>query len=181
MSLFTTRNTYVYKNIFGDDTCVEQKKQSQRVPAHEGVVGRRKSQWTTDFSRNSGTYIVYNSHVTCSNSSFLLTMVTPTPHFFVFHWLCCLLSIGYLPNPGSVGVRICHYHWIQPHPQVRWYSDIFDRMHLFSSSTLFTAPVDMTFRWSRRSYQSVCQQHLPYSHPQVTLVYYNGIRQMTQF
>ena len=37
----------------------------------------------------------------------------------------------------------------------------------------YTAPVDMmTFRWSRRSYQSICQQHPPYSQPQITLVYY---------
>ena len=106
-------------------------KQSQRVHAHEGVVGRRKSLWTTDFSRNSGTYIVYNSHLTSSNSSFSLTMVTPTSHFFAFHWLCCLLPIGYLPGPGSVGVRICHHHRIQLVYRSRWYSNIFDRMHLF--------------------------------------------------
>ena len=172
------------------------------VRAHGGAVGRRKSQWTTDFSRNSGTYIVYNSHVTCSNSSFSLTIVTPTSHFFAFHWLCCLLPIGYLPKPSSVGVRICHYHRIWPRPQFRWFSDIFDRMHLFfdihrihstcghgdiSAITLlilslsgcsclsilwYTAPVDMmTFRWSHRSYQSICQQHPPYSHPKVTLIY----------
>ena len=73
-------------------------KQSQRVRAHEGAVRRRKSQWTTDFSRNSGTYIVFNSHMTCSNSSFSLTMVTPMSHFLAVHWLCCLLPIGYLPN-----------------------------------------------------------------------------------
>ena len=37
----------------------------------------------------------------------------------------------------------------------------------------YTASVDMmTFRGSRRSYQSICQQHPPYSHPQVTLIYY---------
>ena len=37
----------------------------------------------------------------------------------------------------------------------------------------YTAPVDMmTFRWSHRSYQSICQHHPPYSHPQVTLIYY---------
>ena len=37
----------------------------------------------------------------------------------------------------------------------------------------YTAPGDMmTFRWSRRSYQSICQQHPPFSHPQVTLIYY---------
>ena len=94
-------------------------KQSQRISTHEGTVGRQKSQWTTNFSRNSGTYIVYNSHVTCSNSSFSLTMVTHTSHFFVFHWLCCLLPIGYLPKPGSVGVRISHNHRIQPRPQVK--------------------------------------------------------------
>ena len=82
-------------------------KQSQKVRAHGGAVGKRMSQWTTDFSRHSGTYIVYNSHMTCSNSSFSLTMVMPTSHFFAFHWLCCLLPIRYLPKPGSVGVRIC--------------------------------------------------------------------------
>ena len=125
------------------------RKQSQRVRAHGGAVRRRKSQWTTDFSRNSETYIVYNSHVTCSNSSFSLTMVTPTSHLFAFHWLCCLLPIGYLPKPGSVGVRICHYHRIQPRLLFGWLSDIFDRMHLFSTSTVFTAIVGMvTFRQS---------------------------------
>ena len=102
-----------------------------------------------NFSRNSGTYIVYNSHVTCSNSSFSLIMVTPTSHFFAFHLLCCLLPIGYLPKPDSLGVRICHYHWIQPRPSFRWFSDIFDRMHLFSTSPVFTAPQCMvTFQQS---------------------------------
>ena len=178
-------------------------KQSQKVRAHGGAVGRRKSQWTTDFSRNSETYIVYNSHVTCSNSSFSLTMVTPTSHFFAFHWLCCLLPFGYLPKPVSVGVRICYYHRIQPRPPFRWFSDIFDRMHLFSTSTVFTAPVGMVrfrqspcwyypwadvavstssdtqhlwtwwhFPWSHQFYQFICQQHPPYSHPQVKLIYY---------
>ena len=38
----------------------------------------------------------------------------------------------------------------------------------------YTAPVHMmTFRWSHRSYQSICQHHPPYSHPQVTLIYYS--------
>ena len=37
----------------------------------------------------------------------------------------------------------------------------------------YTAPVDMmTFRWSHQSYQSIDQQHPPYSDPQVTLIYY---------
>ena len=113
------------------------RKQSQRVRAHRGAIGRRTSQWTTDFSRNSGTCIVYNSHGTCSNSSFSLTMVMPTSHFFAFHWLCFLLPIGYLPKPGSVGVRIYHDHRIQRRPPLRWFSDIFDRMHLFSTKQLW--------------------------------------------
>ena len=123
--------------------------QSQRVRAHGGAVGRRKSQCTTDFSRNPGNYTFYDSHVPCSISSFSLTMVTPTSPFFAFHWLCCLLLIGYLPKPGSVGVRICHYHQIQPRPPFRWFSDIFNRMHLFSTSTVFITTVGMvTFRQS---------------------------------
>ena len=96
------------------------REQSQRVHAHGGAVERWTSQWTSDFSWNSGTYIVCNSHVTCSNSSFLLTMVMPTYQFFAFHWLCCLLPIGYLPKPGSVGICICHYHRI---PQCPLFSD----------------------------------------------------------
>ena len=87
--------------------------------------------------------------MTCSNSSFSLTMVTPTSYFFAFHWWRCLLLIGYLPRPGSVGVRICHYHRIQLRPPFRWFSDIFDQMHLFLTSTVFTATVGMvTFQQS---------------------------------
>ena len=137
MSLLTTRNTYIYIYInilyfysWRWYLCGAEK-QLLIVRAHEGVVGRRKSQSTTDFSGNSGTYIVYNSHVTCSNSSFSLTMFKPISHFFAFYWLCCLLPIGYLPKPGSVGVRICHHHRIQPRPRSRWYSYIFGQIHLF--------------------------------------------------
>ena len=173
------------------------RKQSQRVRAHGGAVGRRTSQWTTDFSRNSGTYIVYNSHVTCSNSSFSLTMVMPTSQFFTFHWLCCLLPIGYLPKPGSVGVRICHYHRIWRRPLFRWFpisstwctrfqhnncghsdiSAITLWYHAWADIILSTSSDTQhlwtrTFRWSHQSYQSICQQHPPYSHPQVTLIYY---------
>ena len=202
---------YVYRNIrlyfyFWRWYLCGAEKQLQRVRAHKGVVRRWKSQWTTDFSRNSGTYIVYNSHMTCSNSSFLLTMVIPMSHFFAFHWLCCLLPIGYLPKPSSVGVCICHYHQIQPRPQVKvifrylWLDAPIFNIHCFHSTwghgdilaiTLlilslsgctclnilrYTAPVDMmTFWWSRRFYQSICQQHPPYSHPQITLIYYKWI------
>ena len=136
MSLLTTRNNIRLYFYFRRWYLCGAEKQSQRVRAYGGAVGRQKSQWTTDFSRNSGTYIIYNSLVTCSNSSFSLTMVTPTSHFFAFHWLCCLLPMGYLPKPGSVGVRICHYHRIQSRPPFRWFTVIFDRMHLFSISTV---------------------------------------------
>ena len=154
MSLLTTRNTYAYKNIrlyfyFWRWYLCGTEKHSQRVRTHEGVVGRRKSQWTTDFSRNSRTYIVYNSHVTCSNSSFSLTMVTPTSQFFAFHWLCCLLPIGYLPKPGSMGVRICHHHRIQPRLQVKVIFRYLRPDAPVSTSTVFTAPVGTeTFRQS---------------------------------
>ena len=176
------------------------REQSQRVCAHGWAVGRRTGQWTTDFSRNSGSYIVYNTHVTCSNSSFSLTMIIPTSLFFAFHWLCCLLPIGYLPKPGSVGVRICHYHQIQRRqlfgdfPISSTGCTCFQHNNCghgdISAITLlilflsgydpvnilwYTAPVGMmTFRWSHRSYQSICQQHPPYSHPHVMLIYCNN-------
>ena len=80
---------------------------------------------------------------------FSLTMVTPTSHFFAFHWLCCLLAIGYLPKPGSVGVRICHHHQIQPRPQVMVIFRYRRPDAPVSTSTIFTAPVGMvTFRKS---------------------------------
>ena len=99
-----------YIFILGDDTCVEQKS-NRREFTHEGVVGSRKSLWTTDFSQN----IVYNSHVTCSNSSFSLVMATPTSYFFVFHWLqftpiCWLFPIGYLRKPTYCEVPGSHFY-----------------------------------------------------------------------
>ena len=163
-----------------------------------------KSQWTTDFSRKSGTYIVYNSHVTCSNSSFLLTMVTPTSHFFSFHWLCCLFPIGYLPKPSSVGVRICHYHWNSTTSTVqvifrylRPDAPVFNIHRIHSTSvygdisaiTLLILSLSgcscVNILWIHSTcghddilvitpVLSVCK-HLPYSHPQVMLIYYTRI------
>ena len=175
--------------IFGDDTCVEQK--SNR--AHGGAVGRRKGQWTTDFSRNSGTYIVYNSHVTCCNSSFSLTIVTHTSHFFAFHWLlarfCGRTHLPLSPNSTTPTVQVIFWYLRPDAPVFNIH-----RIHCncghgdISAITLlilslsgcsyvnilwYTTPVDMmTFWWSHRSYQCICQQHLPYSHLQVTLIYY---------
>ena len=202
MSLLTTRNTYVYKNIrlyfcFRRWYLCWAEKQSQRVHAHEGVVGRRKSQWTTDFSRNSGTYIVYNSHVTSSNSSFSLTMVTPTSHFFAFHWLlaqarfCGRAHLPPSPNLTTPTVQVI-FRYLRPDAPVfnihrihrtSVYGDISAITLLILSLSgcscvnifWYTAPLDMmTFRWSYRSYQSMCQQHPPYSHLQATLIFYTS-------
>ena len=90
------------------------REQSQRVRAHGGAVGRRTSQWTTDLSRNSGTYIVYIS-LLC----FSLVMLSAS------HWLlaqarfCGRTHLPLSPNSTT--------------PTIRWFSDIFDRMHLFST------------------------------------------------
>ena len=37
----------------------------------------------------------------------------------LFHWLCCLFPIGYLPKPTSVDRGIYHHHRIQPRPLVK--------------------------------------------------------------
>ena len=139
--------------------------------------------------------------MTCSNSSFSLTMVTPISHFFAFHSLCRLLPIGYLPKPGSVGVRICHYHQIQPRPSVKVIFRYLRPDAPVSTFTVFTALVGMvTFRqspcwfypWADAAIStstdtqhqwtwwhfgdhpvlSIYQQYSPYSHLQVTLIYY---------
>ena len=123
VSLLTTRKTYTnikildYIVILGDDTCVEQKSNRTREFAHTRVLsGDGRASEQLNLAKIRETYIVYNSHVTCSNSSFSLVMVTPTSHFFAFHWLCCLFPIGYMPKSTSVGGRICHHHRIQPCP-----------------------------------------------------------------
>ena len=200
VSLLTTRKTYVYKNIrlyfyFWRWYLCGAENQSQRVRPHEGAVGRRKSQWTTDIRRNSWTYIVYNSHVTSSHSSFSLTMVTPTSHFFAFHWLlaqarfCGRTHLPLSPNSTTPTVQMIS-RYLRPDEPVFNINRIHNAcghddisaitlliLSLSGCSCLnilwYTVPVDMmTFRWSHRSYQSVCQQHPPYSHPQVTSVYY---------
>ena len=51
---------------------------------------------------------------------------------------------------------------------------ILERMQL-SQHPLISVDM-MTFRWSHRSYQSIYQQHLLYSHLQVTLIYYTICR-----
>ena len=167
------------------------------------AVGRLKSLWITDLSRNSGTYIVYNSHVTCSNSTFSLTMVMPTSHFFA------LLFIGYVvcfPLATCSSLVLWAYasatitefndaHCSGDFPISSTGCTCFQHNNCgqgdISAITLlilslssynpvnilwYTAPVDMmTFRWPHRSYQSICQQHPPYSHRQVMLIYYSNM------
>ena len=145
----------------------------KRVRTHEGVVGSRKRQWTTDFNQNFGTYIVYNSHVTCSNSSFSLVMVMPTSHFFVFHWLqftsmCCLFSIGNLPKPTSLGRRIC-YHSPSSTTSI---DEAVNNIHRYNNNNNNTCRV-----WRHSSNHSdfitVSVNNIRHvQHLQVTLIYY---------
>ena len=208
VSLLTTRNTYVYKNIrlyfyFWRWYLCGAEKQSPTVRAHEGAVGRRKSQWTTDFSRNSGTYIslqfsrdpqqflffINHGYAHISLLCFPLVMLSAS------HWLlaqarfCGRTHLPLSPNSTTPTVQVIFRY-------LRLDAPVFNihRIHStcghgdISAITLlilslggcgclnilwYAAPVDMmTFRWSHRSYQSICQQHPPYSHPQVTLIYY---------
>ena len=154
-------------------------------------------------NNNSGTYIVYNSHVTCSNSSFSLTMVTPHISLLCFplvmlsasHWLlaqaqfCGRTHLPLSPNSTTPTVQVI-FRYLWPDTPVFNINCIHSTckhgeilaitlwiLSLSGCSCLnilwFTTPVDMmTFQWSYRSYQSICQQHLPYSHPQVMLIYY---------
>ena len=99
----------------------------------------RASEQLTDFSQNSGTYIVYNSHVTSNNSSFSLVITS--------HWslrLTSLLSIDYVvcsplatcPSPllwADASATITKFNHVH---RSRWYSDnhfvdiIFGRVQL---------------------------------------------------
>ena len=139
------------------------RKAIQRVRTHEGVVGRRRSQWTNNFSQNSGTYVVYNSHVTGINSSFSLVML------FVPHWLLAQ-------------AHFCGQTYLPPSPNTTTsigQGDVPIITLLILSSAgcsclnirRYTAPVGMmTIQWSLRSYPCICQQHPLYSHLQVTLI-----------
>ena len=103
--------------------------QSQRVRSHEGVIGSRKSQWTPDFSQNSGTYIVYNSYMTCSNSSFSLVIVTPTFHFFVFPLVSVHVHVLLVPHWLLAQAHFYGRTYLPPFAEFnhvhrsRWYSD----------------------------------------------------------
>ena len=134
-------------------------------------------------------------------SKFSLIMVMPTFHFFAFHRLCCLLSICYLRSPvlwayasttitefndahcsgdfsiSSTGCT-CFQHNNCGHGDISAITLLILSLSGYNPVNIlwYTAPVDMmTFRGSHRSYQSICQQHPPYSYPQVTLIYYKII------
>ena len=127
------------------------REQSQRVRTHEGVVRSWKSQWTTDFSQNSGTYFVDKSHVTCSKSCFSLIMITPTSHFFVFHWLQ-VTSMLLVPHWLLAQAHFHGWTYLPPFTEFshihrsRWYSNnhlvdiIFGRMKLSTTSADTTTP-----------------------------------------
>ena len=172
------------------------RKQLQRVCAHGGATGRRASQWTTDFSRNSGTY---NSHVTCSNFLFFVNHGYAHITLLCFslvmlsasHWLlaqarfCGRTHLPLSPNSMTPTIQVifpisstgwtCFQHNNCGHGDISAITLLILSLSGYNPVNIlwYTAPVDMmTFRWSHRSYQSICQQHPLYSHPQVTLMYY---------
>ena len=122
----------------------------------------------------------------------------PTSHFFAFHWLYWLLAQAWFcgrthlslsPNWTTSTVQVI-FRYLRPDAPVFnlhriqstcGHGDISAITLLILSLSgcsclnilWYTTPVDMmTFRWSHRSNQSICQQLPPYSHPQVTLIYY---------
>ena len=119
VSWWTTRNMYIYikyKSTFLFLTIILVWSRRVIVESSHTRRGRRESEEPVNnwLYQNSGTCIVYNSHVTCSNPSFSLVMVTPTSHFFILHWLqftsmCSLFPIHYLLKLTSKGRRICYY------------------------------------------------------------------------
>ena len=143
-----------------------------------------KSQWTTDFSQNSGTYIVYDSHVTCSNSSFslfrdyayvlLLCFPLVTVHVHVLlvpHWLLVQAQFYGRTYPPPFA-EFNHVH------RSRWYSDnhlvdIIGRMKLSTTSTVFNTCRTWWHSGNHSDLINVsvnnirCVQHL-----QVRLIYY---------
>ena len=74
---------------------MEQKSNNREFAHMKGLLGDGRASEQLTLAKIRETYIFYNTHMTCSNSSFLLSMVTPTSHFFAFHWSCCLFPIGY--------------------------------------------------------------------------------------
>ena len=105
------------------------------------------------------------------------------------HWLlaqarfCGCMHLPLSPNSTTPTVQVI-FRYLQPdapvfsiitvgmvtfHQSPCWYYPWAD---IILSTSWYTALVDMTFRWSHRSYQYICQQHPPYSYPQVMLIYY---------
>ena len=112
------------------------REQSQRVCTHRGAVGRRMSQWTADFSRNSRTYIVYNS---CDLQQFLFFVNHDYAHISLLCFSLVMLSASHwlLAQARFYGRTHLPLSPNSTMPTVRWFSDIFDRMHLFSTSQLW--------------------------------------------
>ena len=174
---------------------MEQKSNCREFGHTEELSGdRRASEQLT--SRNLGTYIVYNSHVTCSNSSFSLTilcfplvMLSASHWLLAQAWLCGHTHLPLSPNSTTPTVQVIfrylrldapvynihHIHSNCGHGDISAITLLILSLSGCSCVNIlwYTAPVEMmTFRWSHRSYQSISQQHLPYSHPQVMLIYY---------
>ena len=143
---------YVYKNIrlyflFSAMILVWSREQSQRVRGHGWAVGRRTSQWTTDFSWNSGERL---RDIRATSATWWWWHSLQLSHnlqqflFFVNHGyahislLCFSLDMLSASHWVLAQARFCgRTHLpLSPNsttPTVRWFSDIFSRMHLFST------------------------------------------------
>ena len=188
MSLLT-RNTYVYKNIrlyfyFRRWYLCRAEKQSQRVHAHGGAVGRQKHQWTTDFSRNSGTYSLQLSRDLQKFLFFVnhgythISLCFPLVMLSASHWLlaqarfcgCTHLPLSLNSTPPTVQVifrylrpdapvfNIHRIHSNCGHGDISAITLLILSLSRCSCVNIlwYTALVDMkTFRRSQQSYQSM--------------------------
>ena len=120
---------YAYKNIrlyfyFWRWYLCGAEKQSQRVCPHE-VVGKRKSQWTMNLhslqlSRDLQQFLFFVNYGYADVSLLCFPLVM----LYASHWL--LAQAWFCGHTPSVTItEFNHVH------MSRWYSDIFDRMHLF--------------------------------------------------
>ena len=119
---------------------------------HEGVVGRRKSQWTTDFSQNSRIYIVYNSHVTGSNSSIGQHLYCPFPWLSRFKLRFDTTPCGHELAFGTKSYYVVYYAYTYIRVNIikhKWRTSMNERIHFFIKICISHALLSM-FLWCVR-------------------------------
>ena len=208
MSLLTTRNTYVYKNIrlyfyFRRWYCVEQKAIAENSRT-------RRSCQETDETVNNWLWAKFGNLHSLQLSRDLQQFLFFVNHGYAHISLLCFplfyvvcFPLATCPSPvlwayasatitefndahcsgdfpiSSTGCT-CFQHNNCGHGDISAITVLILSFSGYNPINIlwYIAPVDMMiFRWSHRSYQSICQQHPPYSHPQVTLIYYSFISQ----